>query len=287
MVDRYFTAQEFSANRNDLRAALTQALAEFDVTPVCADDTLWSGHILCKIGALIQSTPFGVYQLSVSQNRNVYLELGMAIGLGRPFILVKDRAAAVSSLFEGFEYYSIDSYIELRHELGDKVRPYLTGVARYVRPQLPPAGSTPTAVIAHGDLDSVDFCVPIARAITQQGLTPIILGDPTGKISLYLEREQLVHQIAGSNGRIQLEEILSAIQAARFGVYRVEQICATDTFLALGISMGLGRPGFLTHLVNHALPADVRGLNALGFTSYTDLDRSFSTTYKQLLTTYS
>jgi hypothetical protein len=287
MADHYFTAQEFSANRNDLRAALTEALAEFDVTPTCADDTLWSGHILCKIGALIQCTPFGVYQLSVSQNRNVYLELGMAIGLGRPFILIKDRAADVSPLFEGFEYYSINSYIELRHELGDKVQPYLAGIINYARPKLPVAGCAQTAVIAHGELDSIDFCVPIARTIARHNLTPVILGDPTGKISLYLEREKVVHQIVGNAGRIQLDETLSAIQAARFGVYRVEKVSAPDTFLALGISMGLSRPGFLTHLANQDTPADVRGLSALGFTSYSDLDRSFSAAYEHLLTSYS
>lgn len=287
MVDHYFTAQEFSANRDDLRSALTQALSEFDVTPVCADDTIWSGHILCKIGALIESTPFGVYQLSARQNRNVYLELGIAIGLGRPFVLVKDRAAKVSPLFKGFEYYSINSYIELRHELGDKVCPYLAGILKHIRPELPAAGAARTAVIAHGELDSIDFCVPIARVIARHGLKPVILGDPTGKISLYLDREKVDHQIAGNAGRIQLNETLSVIQAARFGVYRVEEVCAPDNFLALGISIGLSRPGLLTHLANQELPADVRGLSALSFTSYTDLERSFSKTYDGLLSSYS
>lgn len=286
MPDHYFTAQEFSANRNDLRAALTAALAEFDVAPICADDTLWSGHILCKIAALIRSTPFGVYQLSVTQNRNVYLELGIAIGLDRPFILIKDRAADVSPLFEGFEYYSINSYIELRHELGGKLRPYLAGIAKYVPPKLPVPGSAHTAVIAHGELDSIDFCVPIARTIARHNLMPVILGDPTGKISHYLEREKVVHQIVGTAGRIQLDETLSTIQAARFGVYRLEKVSAPDTFIALGISIGLSRPGFLTHLANQDVPADVRGLSALRFTSYSDLERSFSTTYEHLLTSY-
>jgi hypothetical protein len=69
LADRYFVAQEFGADREDLRAALTASLAEFDVRPVCADDSLWPGHILCKASALIQSTPFGVYQLSIRQNR--------------------------------------------------------------------------------------------------------------------------------------------------------------------------------------------------------------------------
>lgn len=286
MADRYFTAQEFSANRNDLRAALGDALAEFGVAPICADDALWSGHILCKIGGLIQSTPFGVYQLSVSQNRNVYLELGLAIGLGRPFVLVKDRTAEVSPLFQGFEYYSVNSYIELRYELGDQLRSYLANIVDYRPPRLPVAGSAQTAVIAHGDLDSLDFCVPIARAIARHNLTPVILGDTTGKLSYYLAREKIPHQIVGGAGQIRLDETVAAIQAARFGVYRVEKASSPDTFLALGISMGLSRPGFLTHLANHDIPSDVKGLSVLSFTCYSDLERSFSATYEELLKTY-
>jgi len=273
--DCYFVAQEFSPNRDDLRGALAAALTEFDVQPVCADDSLGAGHILCKISALIQSTPFGVYQLTASQNRNVYLELGIAMGLGRPFVLVKDKDAQVASLAQGLEYYSIDSYLELRYELGHKVRPFLADIASY-RPQaLPPEGSQRTAVIAHGDLDVIDFCVPMARMIVEYDLTPVILGDPTGKLARYLEREGIPHQIIGSAGRTRLDETVAAIQAARLGVYRVEKTGSADTFLALGVSMGLNRPGLLMLQTSNDLPSDVKGLSTLSFRSYTELYRSF------------
>ncbi len=75
MPDKYFIAQEFRPESEDLRQAITATLAEFDVQSVRADDFYWPGALLCKISALIQSTPFGIYQLTTSQNRNVYLEL--------------------------------------------------------------------------------------------------------------------------------------------------------------------------------------------------------------------
>lgn len=287
MPDCYFVAQEFSPSRDDLRSALAAALTEFGMQPVRADDFYWLGPILCKISALIQSTPFGVYQLTVSQNRNVYLELGIAVGLGRPFVLVKDEGADVSPLAQGLEYYPIKSYLELCYELGEKVRPFLADIANY-RPQvLPPPGSQRTAVIAHGNLDVIDFCVPVARMIAEYGLTPVVLGDPTGKLARYLRLEGVPHHIIGSTGRTRLDETVVAIQAARLGVYRIEKTGAPDTFLALGVSMGLNRPGLLIRRADHDLPSDVKGLSALGFASYTGLKKSFPEQFDHLLRRYS
>src|SRR5690349_9341158 len=89
MPSHFFLAQEFGPDRDDLRDSLAIAFKSFGVESICADDFLWPGHILCKASALIRSTPFGVYQLSVSQNRNVHLELGIALGAGRPFLLIR------------------------------------------------------------------------------------------------------------------------------------------------------------------------------------------------------
>lgn len=286
LPDRYFIAQEFSANRDDLREALTAALAELGLTPIAADDALWAGHILCKISALIQSTPFGVYQLSVAQNRNVYLELGIALGLGRPFVLVKEAGAAVPPLAEGLEYFPLNSYVEFRHEFGGRVGPYLADIVGHRTAPLPDAGSERTAVIAHGGLDALDFCVTMSRALSRYNVKPVILGDPAGDIAMYLRHEGLEHCVVGGAGRVELDETLAAVQAARFGVYRIEKAAATDAFLALGLSIGLGRPGFLVHAAQREIPADVQGLNSLAFTSYNKLGDSFLARYGGLLSKY-
>jgi len=290
MPDRYFVAQEFSPDRDDLRGALAAALAEFGVQPVCADDLYRPGPILCKISSLIQSTPFGVYQLTVSQNRNVYLELGIAMGLGRPFVLVKDKKADVVPLAQGLEYYAINSYLELRYELGGKVRRFLADIGSYRSQALPRPGSQRTAVIAHGDLDVIDFCVPVAKMIAECGHTPVILGDPTGKLAHYLELEGVPHYIIGSTGRTRLDETMAAIQAAYLGVYRIEKMGAPDTFLALGASMGLNRPWLLIHKANRDVPSDVKGLSALTYISYSGdggLKQSFPERFGYMLRRYS
>ena len=283
MHDRYFVAQEFGSDRDDLRGALASALAEFGVQPVCADNCLRAGHILCKISALIQGTPFGVYQLTASQNRNVYLELGIAMGLSRPFVLVKDKGAEVSPLAQGLDYYSIDSYLELRYELGQKVRPFLADIANYRPEVLSPVDFQPMAVIAHGDLDVIDFCVPVAKMIAGYDLTPVILDDPTGKLAHYLDLESVPHHIIGSTGRTRLDETVAAIQDACLGVYRIDKSSQPDAFIALGLAIGLNRPGLLMHRVGNALPSDLKGLSALSFRSYAELNQSLLERLSNLL----
>jgi hypothetical protein len=285
--DRYFLAQAFTLERADLRLALAAALAEFGMQPLTADEMYWPGHILCKIGALIRSTPFGIYQLTVNQNRNVYLELGMAMGLGRPFILVKDRDAEVSPLTQGLEYYSINSYLELRYELGEKVRPFLTDIACFRPSALPPVSSQRTAVLVHGDLDVLDFCVPVAKILKRYNLTPIILGDPTGKLTFFLSRESIPHVILDSAGRVRLEEVAATIQSARLGIYRIDKSGTSDGFVALGMSMGLNRPGLLIHHAADEPPTDVQGLGALKYTATSGLERAIEDTFGSLLQRYS
>ena len=115
-TDRFFVAQEFSEDRDDLLNALGAALAGRNLKPYRADQDVEAGAILCKIAAKIQTTLFSVFELTKTQNRNVYLELGMAIGLRRPFVLVKEVEAEVSPLAQGLDYYAIRSYAGMRRE---------------------------------------------------------------------------------------------------------------------------------------------------------------------------
>lgn len=286
MPDHYFVAQEFGPDRADLYNALADALAGFGVQPIRADDIYWGGANLCKVSALVQSTPFGVYQMTTSQDRNVYLVLGIAIGLGRPFVLVKDKDAEAPPLAEGLDYYPIDSYLELRYELRDRVRPFLTDIAEYRPPTLPNAGSQFTAVIAHGGVDAIDFCVPVARIISEHGLTPVILQDSADRLAHFLELEGVPYQLISTTGRTRLNEIVTTVQSACLGIYRVDETAAPDAFLALGVSIGLNRPGLLIHRFTIDPPRELRGLNALKFDSYTGLEESFPRRFGHLLRRY-
>ena len=117
--EEYFVAHEFSeAKIADLRRALAEGLRDLNpnLKPYTADQDTGSGHILCKIAAKIHTTLFSIFDLPRSQNRNVYLELGVAIGLGRPFILIKEQVAGLPSLVEGLDYFGFASYTKGGHE---------------------------------------------------------------------------------------------------------------------------------------------------------------------------
>lgn len=126
--DRYFIAQEYNATKDDLRRSIEDALTRFGYTSIGASDHYMQKTVLCKIAALIQGTPFGVYQLTKSQNRNVYLELGIAIGLERSFILIKEKDAEPAGIIKDIEYYPIDTYLDVRYKLGDLLENYMTSI---------------------------------------------------------------------------------------------------------------------------------------------------------------
>lgn len=283
--NHYFIAQEFSPDSDDLRGALSEALAEFDLKSIRADDSYLGGPILCKISALIQSTRFGIYQLTSSQNRNVYLELGIAIGLRKPFILVTDHNAEVATLAQGLEYFPLNSYLELCYELGGKVSPTLAGIAQYKVGKLPITSNSRTAIIAHGGgWDAVDFSVTISALIQDYNLTPVFLSDPNGKITYFLNKMNIAYQVTGISGGDRLDETVSAIQSARLGIYRIDKDAEADNFIALGIALGLNRPGLLVY--KSGLPSDVRGLSALKFVGNTDLKQSFPNYFEGMLKRY-
>ncbi len=187
--DQYFVAQEFNETKNDLRETLAASFKELGFSPISAEDFMWTEKLLCKIAALIQGTPFGIYQLSTSQNRNVYLELGIAIGLHKPFVLVKDKEAVPATIVHDIEYYQIDDYLSARHELGELLEKYITSIGRYQPKEIPDSIALQNAVISHWESDSVDISITIAKQLKSSGYNPIIIGKHDQKLENYLISE--------------------------------------------------------------------------------------------------
>lgn len=275
LPNRYFIAQEFGKESNDLRMSIGKAFADFGMESIRADDNYWGGPILCNICSLIQGTPFGVYQLSVSQNKNVYLELGIAMGLGKPFVLVKDRGAIVPELIQGLRYYSINSYLETGYELGRLAKQYITEILEYQPQKIHRSGVRKAAVIALGGVEQVDIGVTIAKELFKSGFVPVFLGQVDDKIESYLRRENVSCEYSRTR-----DEIVKAIQVAKFGIYRVDKSASADAFITLGIAFGLNRP-FL--LISNAMrnrqdgiPADIKGLQNLEFHGFVHLAEKFA-----------
>jgi len=129
LSDKFSVVCEEEYDRSDLHHVLTKAFGKFDMKPIYADEIYWHCHKLCKISALIQCTPFSIIHLTKNPSPNTYIGMGITIGLNRPFILIKEQGIDTPSLISGLDYFQIDSFIEFRYELSQRVQTFLTQLA--------------------------------------------------------------------------------------------------------------------------------------------------------------
>ena len=80
------------------------------------------GDILTeKIVPKIRSTRFGIYDLSNPDKPNVFLELGVAIGMGKPYLIICERGTKLPSDVLGLDRIEYESYVDLTRQLKAKV----------------------------------------------------------------------------------------------------------------------------------------------------------------------
>lgn len=267
--DRFFVAQEFNDSKDDLRASLEVALKGFGFSSIGAADYYQSKNLMCKIAALIQGTPFGIYQLTTSQNRNVYLELGIAFGLGRDFILLKDADAKPARIIGDIEYYPISDYLDIKHEFGKKLNEFIWSIGKFEFDNGKSNNQNNQIVIFHGDLESIDITVALAKYYKGHGLTPVILGGFHENLAKYLKNIANVepHFIQSR------KDIIESIQASRFGVYRIHKSASADSF-ALGVSIALNKPFLGFKYRNEDVPSDLSFVPSIDYVGFTDLENA-------------
>jgi hypothetical protein len=119
----YFVAHEFSAEKkDDLRGAIENALAGLGLTPYYADNELRQGHIFTdKILPEIRHTRFGIYDISNPQKPNVFLELGAAIAMEKPYFIICKSGTDIPADLEGLDRIEYQSYADLTKQLRVKV----------------------------------------------------------------------------------------------------------------------------------------------------------------------
>lgn len=265
--DQYFVSHGFSPDLlADWRQALVAGLVQTDdrapLQPYFAGDTLLGGFRLCGICDQLYTSRFSMFLLPPSQDRNVYLELGIAIGLGAPFFLIQHYEAEVPDGLAGLSRYVKGGLFRtMRRELAGQIEEYDFGVVQFVA-NLPPAGSQPQYLIAAGDLiEDEDF----------EGS----IGDALGSQYPHLSAVSLSHPRNGAETSAWLlDQWVETIQAARFAIYRVDEACSPTTFLALGISIGLNRPFLMVHRANREVPLDLRGLGMYQFPNFVALQQA-------------
>lgn len=278
--NQYFVSHGFSPDLlADWRQALEEGLAQTSddrstLQPYFSGDTMLGGFRLCGVCEQLFTSRFSMFLLPPSQDRNVYLELGIAIGLGAPFFLIQHYEAKIPEVLEGLSRYAKGGLFRtMRRELAGQIEEYDFGVVHFIA-DLPQIGSQPKYLVAAGELiDDEDFEGSIMDAL-QSSFS-------------HLEAVSLTDQLknAKTSGWV-LNQLVQSIQMSRFAIYRVDEDCLPTTFLALGISIGLNRPFLMVHRTNRDVPLDLRGMGMYQFSNFVALQREIIARHQEFFNRY-
>lgn len=115
--NRAFIAMPFSDEYRDAyEYGIVQALEAAGYEYYKADNDINNKDLMCKICEEIQSCSIVIVNIS-SLNPNVMLELGLAYGLGKSVIIIKDKATSPVSDIGSIEYIEYSHAGDLRDKL--------------------------------------------------------------------------------------------------------------------------------------------------------------------------
>jgi hypothetical protein len=278
--NEYFVSHGFTPDlladwRETLTNTLVRASGSQDaIQAYFSGDTLLGGFRLCGICDRLYTTRFSMFLLPASQDRNVYLELGIAIGLGAPFFLIQHHEADIPPVLDALSRYTKGGLFRtMRKELAGQIEEYDFGVVHFIA-DLPPAGSQPQYLIVGGELiEDEDFEGSITDAL--------------GSKYPHLQAMSLNQLLGISSGaKTLLEQLVEFIQTSRFAIYRVDKECSATTFLALGITIGLNRPFLMMHRSNREVPLDIRGMGMYHFPNFVTLENEIIPRHQDFFNRY-
>ena len=114
---QYFVGHRLTPeNIDDLREVIADVLGSLGYEPFYADKALEGQSLLSKICQRIFLTNFSVFDLS-SANPNVYLEMGIALGLNRPIIAIARNGTSLPPVLQGHSVVMYADYSDLEAKL--------------------------------------------------------------------------------------------------------------------------------------------------------------------------
>ncbi|MGD0204381.1 MAG: hypothetical protein ABSC20_10810 [Candidatus Bathyarchaeia archaeon] len=112
-----FIGMPFRAKFDDsYRHGIRPVLEKYRLKGWKADEDFDNIDILCKICEHLQESKYAIMNIT-GWNANVLFELGLAYGLGKSVILIKDKESEVPVDLKGIEYRSYESSEDLKIEL--------------------------------------------------------------------------------------------------------------------------------------------------------------------------
>ncbi len=115
-IRQVFIAMPFCKEFEDVyQFGIVETLNSLGYKYIRADKELSSHDIMCKICQQMQSSNLIIADIS-DHNPNVMLEMGMAFGLGKSVIVIKDKKTAIISDISGLEYIEYEHLMICRKD---------------------------------------------------------------------------------------------------------------------------------------------------------------------------
>lgn len=111
-----FVAMPIRSEYEDVFKNIENVLASYGLKAWIAQKELRRGHILCKICEKIQTSNFGIFEIT-DLSPNVMLELGLSYGMGKPILLIAKSLEKVPSDLRGLEIIEYRNLGELERQL--------------------------------------------------------------------------------------------------------------------------------------------------------------------------
>lgn len=114
---RVFIAMPFNSHNQDMyKFAIRPALEDQKLEIWKADEQINNIDIMCKICQAIQESAYVIAEIS-EWNANVLFEMGLAYGMAKSVVILKDRKSNVPVDLKGLEFIEYESIDELKRNL--------------------------------------------------------------------------------------------------------------------------------------------------------------------------
>jgi DNA-binding response OmpR family regulator len=265
-TQEFFLGHGFTpAQIKDLRRAISKALTPMDLKPYFPDQEVEQEFILRKIKEKIFQTRFSVFDISLLRS-NVFIEIGIAIGLNRPLLIVVEQEITVPEVLEGLVKIRYSNFSSLTQELECRIKDWmqLLETGRQIgrsycqiqgkRCDGQNGGQERTYLIADVESSkSTDFRNAVMRALEPWDFRPVFLGG-------HASSEPLLCQYC------------KQVQSTAFGVYRIFADATAEIFFALGLAIGLNVPYLLLVEAETAIPSNLKGLDRFQYQAFADIE---------------
>jgi nucleoside phosphorylase len=255
----YFLSHDFDEVKvGYLRQALLDGLG-MELKPYLSNlDSQPGMRRLCRIAANILTAYFALINLPDNDAPNVYLELGLTVGLGRPYYLVHSTQASPPAFLQGLDTLIYEDFSDLRQELAVQKGTLRLAVGQLYQftDELARTQHANSFLIAANGWQTEKVTMAISRAFQPLHYEPLVLGEQIG--SSYL-----------------LNTLIEMVRAAKFAVFHADERCSPEVFFCLGIAIATNVPWLLVAQQGTAIPINLTGLDIFRFKSLEDLERNF------------